>query len=273
MTTAPGNGQPPRIRRVYLMRHGDVEYYTREALQMHPDKRTLTARGREQAAAAGQLLAEVPFDRVVTSGLPRTVDTARIVLNQSVTTPPEDFEVCTGLLEIRGGPVLAVPADQLEQEFLGIWLGVATPDSSFLLGEPVATLVDRVTRSFEALLDEPGWETMLLVGHGAVNRAILSWALTDQPVFLGHLEQGTACVNVIDVAPLGTPRAATPRGLGVRAINLTPYDLLHEGARLSDIYRMYAQYQEAVVQPGSPDAAQRAAVEVTSCPCPSEEIR
>lgn len=235
-----------RRRRIYLMRHSQAEYYTPAAVRNHPDDAQLTTTGRDQADAAGQLLADVDFDRVVTSGLSRTVDTARIVLGRAKGPDPENFEVCPDLREIRSGPVDDVPLEVLEHAFLGIWFGVAKPESSFLGGESIASLVERVTSAFDALLDEPGWTTMLVVGHGAVNRAILSYALTNDYVFLGHIEQDTACVNVIDAAPHGHSRGASPRGLAVRVVNLTPYDLLHEGDRGTEIERMYAQYRETL---------------------------
>ena len=43
------------------------------------------------------------------------------------------------------------------------------------------------------------WDTALAVLHGAVNRAILSYALTGERMFLGHFEQAAGCINVLDV--------------------------------------------------------------------------
>src|SRR6185312_7444342 len=45
---------------------------------LRPDDVPLTEEGIEQARAAGEALVSVRFDRVVTSGLPRTEETARI---------------------------------------------------------------------------------------------------------------------------------------------------------------------------------------------------
>ena len=65
----------PARRRIYLMRHAQVRYFDGE----HPHDVLLTDAGRKQAAAAAEALREVTFDRVVTSGLPRTLETARAV--------------------------------------------------------------------------------------------------------------------------------------------------------------------------------------------------
>ena len=66
---------PPARRRIYLMRHAQVRYFRGE----HPHDVLLTDAGRTQAAAAAEALREVSFDRVITSGLPRTLETARAI--------------------------------------------------------------------------------------------------------------------------------------------------------------------------------------------------
>lgn len=220
-------------RRVYLLRHSDVDYYSAGALKQSPDEAGLTPLGRRQALAAGRALRGVPFDRVVTSGLRRTEETAALVLDASQAEHRPDIEACPELIEIRGGAVTDVPEEELEEAFLGIWRGVAPPEATFLGGERIGEFVDRVVPAFDRLVAAPAWHTMLLVLHGAVNRALLSHALTGERVFLGHLEQGTACINILDLDP----------AMAVRATNITPYDLVHRESRISAIEHMYRTYQ------------------------------
>ncbi|MGH2999956.1 MAG: histidine phosphatase family protein, partial [Gaiellaceae bacterium] len=82
-----------RRRRIYLMRHAEVRYFE----GVHPERVVLTEHGREQANAAADALCGVPFDRVVTSGLERTVETARIV------APAVEPESRYDLREIESG--------------------------------------------------------------------------------------------------------------------------------------------------------------------------
>src|SRR3954466_3153212 len=63
-------------RRLYLMRHAEVLYVG----ERDPEVVHLTERGLEQAAAAHRALAGIEFDLVVTSGLPRTIETAEVVV-------------------------------------------------------------------------------------------------------------------------------------------------------------------------------------------------
>jgi len=89
-------------RRIYLMRHGFVDY-TSAAVRKARDRRiaTLTDRGIEEARAAGAALSEVHFDLALCSGLPRTRQTAEYVLAEHPKTPVLEVDERFG--ELRSG--------------------------------------------------------------------------------------------------------------------------------------------------------------------------
>src|ERR1044071_5037948 len=64
----------PMRRRLYLMRHAEVRYVGSHDVEQV----RLTERGVEQAEAARRALDGGEFDLVLTSGLPRTVETAEV---------------------------------------------------------------------------------------------------------------------------------------------------------------------------------------------------
>ncbi|HET7745104.1 MAG TPA: histidine phosphatase family protein [Gaiellaceae bacterium] len=202
-------------RRIYLMRHGAVSYVASDGRPVAPDDVVLTDEGRTEARAAHDLFAGVHFDRVLTSGLPRAVETARIV------APGATIEEWPELHELRGDRLSAIPEDELEDEFVHAFRGVVPNDKRFLGGETIGELFDRVLPALDHLLDDAGWDTALAVLHGAVNRAILSYALTGERMFLGHFEQAAGCVNVLDVGDEWI----------VRAVGVSPLDLLHRSTR------------------------------------------
>jgi probable phosphoglycerate mutase len=68
-----------------------------------------------------------------------------------------------------------------------------------------------------------------------VNRAILSWFLTGEEVFLGGLAQDPGCLNVIDVGP-------TPAKSVVRVVNFCALDPLLTTTRLSTMEHLLHQY-------------------------------
>ena len=75
----------PSRRRIYLMRHGSVTYFDAAGKPVLPETVPLNELGRAQATAAGRMFAQqqVRFDRVIVSGLPRTVETATRVLAET----------------------------------------------------------------------------------------------------------------------------------------------------------------------------------------------
>ena len=52
--------------------------------------------------------------------------------------------------------------------------GVVPNEKRFLGGETIGELFDRVLPALDRLVADTTWDTVLLVLHGAVNRAILS---------------------------------------------------------------------------------------------------
>src|SRR5260370_42672553 len=67
-------------RRIYLLRHAEVAYVGKDGRPVRPDEATLTPEGEKQAERLAEVLRPVPFDRAITSGLSRTLETARRIL-------------------------------------------------------------------------------------------------------------------------------------------------------------------------------------------------
>jgi probable phosphoglycerate mutase len=210
------------------MRHGEVSYYDSEGELAAQEHVRLTDEGRAQAAAARDLLSRVEFDRVVTSGLPRTLETAEIV------APGRELERWPEFEELRGGDPEALPKDGLEEEFLGAFRGVVPVERRFFGGESIDELYDRVVPALARFVADPSWDIALAVLHGAVNRAIVSYALTGERLFLGHLEQAAGCVNVLDVGSAGS--------WIVRAVGITPRDPIHAATRLTTMEHYWQEY-------------------------------
>jgi len=66
---------------------------------------------------------------VITSGLPRTVETAELV---AAGRAPEEWPE---LRELEGGRLGDLPEDELEQAFVGFFKDVVPEDTPFLGGE------------------------------------------------------------------------------------------------------------------------------------------
>ncbi|WP_233575564.1 histidine phosphatase family protein [Noviherbaspirillum saxi] len=222
-------------RRIYLMRHGSVTYFDEQGKPFLPEQVPLNELGREQAAAAGRVFAQekLHFDRVIVSGLPRTVETATRVLAE--TGQQIELERWPELVELRGGKLSAIPDESLKEAFVGAFDGVVPEDRKFLEGESIGQLMDRVHPCIDRLREDKSWDTVLLVLHGGVNRAILSYALTNQRIFLGNLAQTAGCINAIDVG-------AVHADWVVRVMNYSPISTLQGESRHTTMEVLLDQY-------------------------------
>lgn len=222
-------------RRLLLMRHGAVEYFDSAGRPYPPDDVPLTAAGIEQARAMGAAIAhaDVRIDRAITSGLARTRETAQNVLDAAKITPP--LEHWPELREIQPGHLPSIAEHELRAAFLDAFEGPVPRETRFLQGETIGAMLDRTLPALQRLLAGDDWDTALMVLHGGVNRGLLSWFLTGQPVFLGGLAQDTGCLNIIDV---GTG----PADSVVRVVNFCPIDTLQTTTRLSTMEHLLEKY-------------------------------
>lgn len=232
----------PERRRLYLMRHGSVSYFTPEGKPVPPDTVALNDLGIDQARAAGRLFAEhgVRFDAVITSGLERTERTAQLVLDSAglklVTTQRP------GLQEIRGGRLATIAEIDLLHSFTALTEGIVDEDVQFLGGESIGQLLDRVLPEIDAIRADKSWDTLLLVLHGAVNRAVLSYLLTGRRQLMGGFEQSPACINVLDIGE-------APVDIVLRTVNLSPLDWLQADNRkttMEVLFHQYSRYRKQI---------------------------
>ena len=221
-------------RRVYLLRHGEVSYFDPAGKPYHPDSVPLNSQGIAQAEAARDALQRIPLDRAIHTGLPRTRETAEIILRGRNIA----LETCEALREVAPGPLGASGAVSLEEHFVGALSRVASRESRFLGGESFGSLEDRVLPAFRGILAASGWKHLLIVAHGGTNRVILLHALGATLDHLGCLEQEAGCINLMDVED-------SPRLL-VRQVNYTPYSPLKENIWSTTMEKIYLDHYISV---------------------------
>jgi probable phosphoglycerate mutase len=219
------------------MRHGSVTYFDDDGKPFLPEMVPLNPLGQAQAKAAGTTFVaeKILFDRVIVSGLPRTVETATLVLEQ--TGQKIDLEQWPDLEELRGGKLSAIADEDLRDAFIGAFEGVVADDKQFLGGETVGQLMDRVLPAIARLRADPTWDTVLLVLHGGVNRAILSHALTAGRVFLGNMAQTAGCINALDVGEDDADWV-------LRIVNHAPPSTLQTDSRNTTMEALLEQYRK-----------------------------
>ena len=218
------------------MRHGHVDYLARHVVasgDIHSVP--LTPRGRSQAEAAGRAFAHVVFDRAASSGLPRTRETAEIVLGFQST--PVALETIPDLVEIQGGKMQPVKSrDELIERMNRAFADAGKPGATnHEGGEVFADAQNRAVKALTTLLSKPGWQQMLVVAHEGINRLILSWAAGAGLHAMSGFEQDTGCINILDF-DLAGPEILRPI---IKAVNLTPYNYLKHGMNQTSLEAIF----------------------------------
>ena len=239
-------------RRIYLMRHGHVDYFGREIQQAGGDTKVvpLTPLGQEQAKAAGQALSQVRFDRAVSSGVPRTKGTAEFVLAAQPADARPELETEPELVEIHGGRFVEVRTRaELAARMAFHFAYAADPGARMLEGGELFTDAERrAVEAVKRLLAEPGWHTMLIAAHEGINRLILGWAALGARgsglAAVHAFEQDPACINVIDFDMVphedGTPGTEIERAL-IKSVNVTPYNYVKHGMNMTSLEAIFSR--------------------------------
>ena len=231
-------------RRLYLMRHGFVDYTSAEVrAAQDPSIAYLTEAGRDEAQAAGLALSDVQLDVAFHTGLRRTLETAEIVLNEHRLKTPE-LECESRFAELRSGQYIDFKsAEHLAATMTFQFERAGETGATFLEGgERFSDAMQRIEDGLKGLLSRPGWATGLLVAHEVVNRMILAWSIGAPLGASAAFEQDTGCINIIDfdLVPdeFGTTRIE--RTL-IKAVNLTPANYLKNGMNLRSLEAIFTR--------------------------------
>lgn len=212
-----------RRRRIYLFRHGDVSYVNDQGVRVADSTQVpLTDWGREQATLTGRALANIPFDRAVVSSFPRSVETARLIL-QGRDVPIEQNSAFCEFQSNAEARSRITDLNDVAYAFKDAHL----PGARYLFGDSFEEVNARVITAFEKILLESEWETLALVAHGGINRLVIGWAFGTGLTTFAALDQNTCCMNIIDVDV--QPETGEILRRHVRALNVTVYDVVKEG--------------------------------------------
>lgn len=167
---------------VHLIRHGQAYNTHRAEGEPNPSNPPLTPVGVLQAEQLARRFAAVPIDRLLSSPMRRTVETASI-LAEACGTP---VEIRHGSHEFRRQPgYLAWGADALRERYPHLRLPIEFAAADWYYGEEALdTACARADRLLATLRREagPGHHRIALVTHGAFTRIVLARALDVDPL-------------------------------------------------------------------------------------------
>lgn len=185
------------MTKILLVRHGDVEGIKPERFRGRAEL-PLTNRGLSEAQAVARRIASAwrPV-KVYTSPMQRCIETGHAI----ATACGVGSQTIDELNDIDYGAWQSRSYEEMQQadpQRFAAWF--ATPHLvRFPNGESLQDMVARTADALRLVLDRHVEDTVVLVGHTSVNRALLV-QLVDQPLSaFWRLGQAPCCINEIDV--------------------------------------------------------------------------
>jgi len=183
---------------IYLIRHGETDYNRRGVVQGSGIDADLNEMGRAQAAAFFQAYQHVPFDKIYTSALKRTVQTVEPFLGLGIPHQalPGLNEISWGVME---GRVPGHAEDEYHSRLIAAWTSGNTAQTTDG-GESPDQVEARQREAIAEILSRPDEETILVAMHGRAMRVLLCW-ITNQPLaHMDHFEHSNVCLYKLNYA-------------------------------------------------------------------------
>lgn len=182
--------------RVIIVRHGQTEYNRDHKLDGQFDTK-LTDLGRDQARVLAEFLANEEIDITYSSPLSRSVDTADAITAHHPGIP---YVQVDAFREIDCGKCTSLTQAEVKDQFPDLvaeW--PKNTDPPFPGGESLKDVEARAVPTFIDIVNKNVGKTVLIVGHGALNIAILGHYLSIPHGLRFKLKQSNCCVNEIEI--------------------------------------------------------------------------
>jgi len=185
--------------RVYLVRHGETEWNSIRKLQGQTDI-PLNDYGMELARLTKEGLSDIKFDYVYSSPLIRAIQTAREIIgdrNLDIITDDRlkeiNFGDCEGVIIPGYNDDRSCPIWQFEFD-----------TTNYIPAKGGETYADIYARTEDfwnnvVLPLEGRYETLLIVGHGCMNRTILNRIMGNDLKDFWDIKLDNCAVSIIDV--------------------------------------------------------------------------
>ncbi|WP_439883242.1 histidine phosphatase family protein [Pontibacter sp. MBLB2868] len=159
------------IKKVYIIRHGQTDYNLQGIVQGSGVDSNLNEVGREQAEKFFAMYKDIPFDKVYTSTLKRSIQSVQHFIDLGI--PHEQH---AGLNEInwgtREGTRITPEEDEYYHNMLQRWCDGET-NVCIEGGESPDLVSERQQEFMELLLSRPEEKNVLICMHGRAMRILL----------------------------------------------------------------------------------------------------
>ncbi|WP_193198771.1 histidine phosphatase family protein [Nostoc sp. MG11] len=198
------------MTRVIIMRHGQSGYNTERRIQGRTDASKLTEKGRNDATKLGKALSNILFNAIYSSPLQRAKQTADIIHSELAIHAGQSAipQACDHLLEIDLPLWEAMLSADVKQKFAEDYRTwhERPHEMRMLLKDaegtkehfPVLALYKQAQQFWQEILPRHQGETILIVGHNGINRALISTALNIPPSRYHSIQQSNCGITVLN---------------------------------------------------------------------------
>jgi phosphoserine phosphatase len=200
------------VTRVIVVRHGQSTYNTEKRIQGRSDASTLTDKGRGDAVQVGKALDGIKCNQIYCSPLQRAKETAEIIareLNNNSglsVVPKTDNQLLEVDLEQWSGMLTTEVKEKFAEDYK-IWHSrpdtlrmIAPSDSGTREYFPILSLYEQAREFWQEILPRHQGETIIIVGHNGINRALISTALNMSPSRYHSIQQSNCAISVLNFA-------------------------------------------------------------------------
>ena len=194
----------PEYTRIYLWRHPEARGQKEGTFWGHGDP-GFSREGKKQANAMTVYMNRIPVHAIYSSDLIRSQQVAdQMARGQRSRLHVESTR---GLRELNLGVWDGLTYDHISRHFPQELEQRQQDLTGFKVrgGESLSELAERVIPVFEKIIEKHVNKRICVVGHGGVNRVLLSRVLGAPLDYIFRIAQDHACLNIIDVYPDGTP--------------------------------------------------------------------
>ncbi len=159
---------------LYIVRHGETEWNKEHRLQGQTNIH-LTEYGKSLARKTGEALKEVRIDKIYSSPLDRSYETALLIRGDRNIPIEKDDR----LIELNFGKFEGKTVPELQNDDSTSFRYFFSEPDKYVADETGETLLHLCQRAGEFLKEkiepmEQQWERVMIVGHGALNKALMS---------------------------------------------------------------------------------------------------
>jgi probable phosphoglycerate mutase len=182
-------------KKIYLIRHGQTDFNKMGIVQGSGVDTSLNDLGREQARAFYEVYRSVPFDKVYTSTLKRTIESVKLFIDDGV--PHETLsglnEICWGKKE---GQRITPEEDAYYHFLLEEW---RRGNTSLKIdgGESPEDVRDRIIPALHTILAHKEERTILICMHGRAIRILLCHLLNLPLKEMDQFEHANLCLYLL----------------------------------------------------------------------------